>query len=103
MKKIVSAGLLGAVVFGGSLNVYACGPFFQPSYMERETPYQIVLKQDAALRRIVKNMSDLIPDFPEFSKGLNTRDAITKDFTEAVNKQLGHLAKSERDALDRHF
>ena len=99
MKKIVSAGLLGAVVFGGSLNVYACGPFFQPSYMESETPYQIVLKQDAALRRIVKNMSDLIPDFPEFSKGLNTRDAITKDFTEAVNKQLGHLAKSERDAL----
>ena len=99
MKKIVSAGLLGAVVFGGSLSVNACGPFFQPSYMESETPYSIVLKKDVALRRIIKNMEDLIPDFPEFSKGLNTRDAITKDFTEAVNKQLGHLAKSERDAL----
>ncbi len=104
MKKIVSAGLLGAVVFGGSLNVYACGPFFQPSYMESETPYQIVLKQDAALLRIVKNMSDLIPDFPEFSNGIDTFDAITKDFTEAVNKRLTNWTDSEKNALiDRYI
>ena len=103
MKKIISAGLLGAVVFGGSLNVNACGPYFQPSYMKYETPYSIVLKKDVALRRIIKNMEDLIPDFPEFAQGVDTLNAVIKDFTEAVNKRLGKLSEQERNTLIERY
>ena len=91
--------LLTAFVSASAAATMACGPYFQPSYLRESSPYAVRLRQEAAIRRFVANVSDLIPEPGKFGVGTSTLQAERLDFTEALKKAFPRMAEKERDEL----
>lgn len=103
MKNFVLPSLMGIIALLSMLPAEACAPYFQPSYIESETPYELVIDKKVALGRMVGNMSDLFEDFPKYPIGISTMDAVKQDFQDAVNKRLVDKSENEKLALVNHY
>ena len=100
MKKNLLLGLVGITIISTSIpSAEACGPYFQPSYMETQTPYEIYLSKEVAIKRIVNDMKDLFDCYPDYPCGLPQQEGIRKDFESAVNSRLSKYSPEERSQL----
>ncbi len=100
MKKNLLLGLVGITIINTSIpSAEACGPYFQPSYMETQTPYEIYLSKEVAIKRIVNDMKDLFDCYPDYPCGLPQQEGIRKDFESAVNSRLSKYSPEERSQL----
>ena len=77
----------------------ACGPYFQPHYINGKSPYPTVLRRKAAVRRLIADLSDLIPAVPEIPDGISTSSAIRQDFSDAVDRSLPKLSPQDKQKL----
>ena len=100
LKNVVFTAALCLIPAAGS---FACGPWFQPHYENGKSPYWTVLHETAAVRRLIANLSDLIPVVPEIKEGISTNGAIRQDFSEAVNRYLPKLPQVEKQKLIDHY
>ncbi|MBO4648774.1 MAG: hypothetical protein J5806_11535 [Lentisphaeria bacterium] len=81
----------------------ACGPYFQPHYINGRSPYPTVLHREIAVRRLIADMGDLIPAVPEIPDGVTWKNAIEQDFTAAVDRYLPKLSPEEKQKLIREY
>ena len=81
----------------------ACGPYFQPHYINGRSPYPTVLRRKLAVRRLIADMDDLIPTVPEIPDGVTWKNAIEQDFTAAVDRYLPKLSPEEKRKLIREY
>ena len=82
--NILSAGLLAVLAGLVPNEIFGCGPYFQPHYINGRSPYPTVLHRKLAVRRLISDMKDLIPTVPAISDGTLWKNAIKQDFTAAV-------------------
>ena len=83
--------------------ISACGPYFQPHYINGRSPYPTVLHRKLAVRRLIADMEDQIPSVPKIPDGVTWKAAIEQDFTAAVDRYLPKLPPSEKQKLIRDY
>ena len=64
----------------------ACGPYFQPHYINGRSPYPTVLHRKMAVRRLIADMEDQIPSVPKIPDGVTWKTAIEQDIAAAVDR-----------------
>ena len=87
-RNILSGGLLAMLAGFIPHETFGCGPYFQPHYFNGRSPYMKVFRGKAAIRRLIKDLDDLIPAYPPFSDGVSTEEAEKLDFTAALDRYL---------------
>lgn len=101
MKKLSFAlcttALIGALTMPQPLE--ACGPFFQPSYLEDINCYKLHYSRSEALARLIKLCDDLIPTESKLPKGTTTKKAELLDFASAVKEYLADMPQAEQQKL----
>lgn len=102
IKKTVLAAA-AAVISGGTLlmpqNLEACGPFFQPSYLENHAPYWLHIKDKELFQRMLKLCDDLIPARSKLPKGTFTEEAIRLDIAAGVKRYMPALSAAEQQKI----
>ena len=94
MKKFLISAVITATA-----PVWACGPFFQPSYIADKNPYTISLNHDMAMVRLANSLSGLLKEKDIFRDGMNTKKAVIADFNAALGKYMPHLNIAQRQDL----
>ena len=87
-RNILSGGLLAMLAGFIPHETFGCGPYFQPHYFNGRSPYMKVFRGKAAIRRLIKDLDDLIPAYPPFPDGVSTEEAEKLDFTAALDRYL---------------
>ena len=104
MKRFILPSLIGAISCFTINQAEACGPYFQPSYLAEETPYNLVMNKKLALQLLVENSGDLFKDFKNYPEGVSTRQAKELDFADAVNKRLKDKTKEfKQDLINKYI
>ena len=81
----------------------ACGPYFQPHYVNGQSPYLTVLHRKQAVRRLIADLDDLIPKVPEIPDGAVWETAVRQDFTAAVERYLPKLPPEKKQELIQDY
>ncbi len=81
----------------------ACGPYFQPHYINGRSPYPTVLHRKMAVRRLIADLEDQIPSVPKIPDGVTWKTAIEQDFTAAVDRYLPKFDPDEKQKLIRDY
>ncbi|MBE6374223.1 MAG: hypothetical protein E7055_19430 [Lentisphaerae bacterium] len=81
----------------------ACGPYFQPHYINGRSPYPTVLHRKMAVRRLIADMEDQIPSVPKIPDGVTWKTAIEQDIAAAVDRYLPNLAPEAKQKLIRDY
>ena len=102
-RNILSGGLLAVLAGLIPQETLGCGPYFQPHYLNGRSPYPTVLHRKLAVRRLIKDLDDLLPKGPSFSDGATWKTSIQEDFTAAVNLYLPKLAPEGKQKLIRDY
>ncbi len=95
----IFACLLTITAFIIPISSSGCGPFIQESYLAGRSPYHQFFRSRMAIRRLIADMSDLIPEVPPMVDGVSTEEAEKRDFGEAVERFLSHLSAEEKADL----
>ena len=104
MKRFILSSLIGAISCFALNQADACGPYFQPSYLAEETPYNLVMNKKVALQLLVKNSGDLFKEFRNYPEGTSTRKAKELDFVDAVNRNFKDKSIDFRlDLINKYF
>ena len=94
MKKFLISAVITATA-----PVWACGPFFQPSYIADKNPYTISLNHDMAMVRLANSLSGLLKEKDIFPDGMNTKKAVIADFNAALEKYIPNLNIAQKQDL----
>ena len=68
MKKFLISAVITATA-----SAWACGPFFQPSYIVDKNPYTISLNHNMAMVRLANSLRDLLKEKDIFPEGTSTK------------------------------
>ena len=94
MKKFLISAVITATA-----SAWACGPFFQPSYIVDKNPYTISLNHNMAMVRLANSLSNLLKEKDIFPEGTSTKKAVIADFNAALEKYMPRLNIAKRQDL----
>lgn len=100
-KKLLLPSVISATVFVQP--VQACGPFFQPSYMEEIKPYNVYLHRYNTWTFFVESVDDLFKGTPIYRNGTDSETGEKQDFAAAVKKHFPKMPEAEQQKLVKQY